>query len=304
MENDLYTTFTGQGEGILRKALRGVSIMALGKLLTVVIVFFTTVSVQAADGLPRYTFGIVPQQSSSDLVRTWAPILSYLGDKTGVVFDFATAKDIPTFEQQAVKGEYDFVYLSPYTYTVVHRAAAGYEAFAKERDKKLKGIIVVRRDSPYKTMRDLNNTTLAFPAAAAFAATIIPQTYFESEGIKIESKYVSSHESVYLAVAKGIYPAGGGVVRTFDTMPAATRDQLRVLWTTPGYTPHPFAAHGRVPKAVIERLRAAMVAMNQDPQGKLLLDRIAFLKGISAANDAEYNDTRALKITISDHLIK
>lgn len=278
--------------------------MELGKLLSVVIVFFTTISAQAAEGLPRYTFGIVPQQSSSELVRAWAPILNYLGDKTGIVFDFATAKDIPTFEQRAVKGEYDFIYVNPYIYTVIHRAAAGYEAFAKERDKKLKGIIVVRRDSPYKTLRDLNNATLAFPDAASFAATVIPQAYFASEGIKIESKYVSYHESVYLAVAKGIYPAGGGVVRTFDTMPAATRDQLRVLWTTPGYTPHPFAAHGKVPKAVVERLRAAMVAMDQDPQGKLLLDRIAFLKGISAVNDAEYNDTRALKITGSDHLIK
>lgn len=286
------------------KALREYGIMALGKLLYVVIVFFTTVSVQAADGRPRYTFGIVPQQSSGELVRAWVPILNYLGDKSGVVFDFATAKDIPAFGQRAVKGEYDFVYLDPYLYTVVHRAAAGYKAFAKERDKKLKGIIVVRRDSPYQTLRDLNDATLAFPAAAAFAATVLPRAHFESEGIKIESRYVTSHESVYLAVAKGVYPAGGGAVRTFDTMPAATRDQLRVLWTTPGYTPHPFAAHRRVPKAVVERLQAAMVAMDQDPRGKLLLGKIAFSNGISAAHDAEYNDTRALKITILDHLIK
>ena len=278
--------------------------MALGKLLYVVIVFFTTLSAQAADGIQRYTFGIVPQQSSGELARAWVPILGYLSGKTGVVFDFATAKDIPTFEERAVKGEYDFVYLNPYIYTVAHRAAAGYEAFAKERDKKLKGIIVVRRDSPYKTLRDLNNATLAFPSSSSFAATVIPQAHFESEGIKIESKYVSSHESAYLAVAKGIYPAGAGVVRTFDTMPVATRDQLRILWTTPGYSPHPFAAHSRVPKALVERLRAAMVAMDQDPQGKLLLDKIAFFKGISAAHDADYSDTRALKITISEQLIK
>lgn len=259
---------------------------------------------QAADPPPRYTFGIVPQQSSSELVRAWAPILNYLGTKTGVSFVFATAKDIPTFEQRAVKGEYDFVYLSPYTYTVLHRAAPRYEAFAKERDNKLKGIIVVRRDSPYKALRDLSTSTLAFPAATAIAATVIPQAHFESEGIKIHPKYVSSHESVYLTVAKGVYPAGGGVVRTFDTMPAAIRDQLRVLWTTPGYTPHPFAVHGRVPKALVERLRAAMVAMQDDPEGKPLLNRIAFANGIGPATDAEYNDIRALKITISDHLLK
>lgn len=144
-----------------------------------------TSQAQSGSQPPRYTFGIVPQQSSSELVRAWAPILSYLGNKTGVTFVFATAKDIPAFEQRAVKGEYDFIYLSPYTYTVLHRAAGGYEAFAKERDKKLKGIIVVRRDSPYKTLRDLNNATLAFPAETAIAATVIPQAHFKSEGIKI-----------------------------------------------------------------------------------------------------------------------
>lgn len=262
------------------------------------------VQAQSGNQTPRYTFGIVPQQSSSELVRAWAPILRYLGAKIGVTFVFATAKDIPTFEQRAVKGEYDFVYLSPYTYTVLHRAGPRYEAFAKERDKKLKGIIVVRRDSPYKTLSDLNTSTLAFPAATAIAATVIPQAHFKSEGIKIHPKYVSSHESVYLTVAKGVYPAGGGVVRTFDTMPAETRDQLRILWTTPGYTPHPFAAHSRIPKGIVVRLRTAMLAMHEDPEGKPLLDRIAFVNGIGAATDAEYDDIRALKITISDHLLK
>lgn len=282
--------------------------MAFVKIRSVCLVtlslFTLTARGESGSQPARYSFGIVPQQSSSELVRAWAPTLGYLGKKTGVTLDFATAKDIPTFEQRAVKGDYDFVYLSPYTYTVMHRSAGAFEAFAKERDKKLKGIIVVRRDSPYKTLRDLNHTTLAFPAATAIAATVIPQAHFQSEGIKVQSKYVSSHESVYLTVAKGVYPAGGGVVRTLDTMPTATRDQLRILWTTPGYTPHPFAVHARVPKALVTRLQAAMAAMHEDPEGKLLLDRIAFTNGIGPATDAEYNDIRALKITISDHLLK
>lgn len=68
---------------------------------------------------------------------------------------FETAKDIPTFEQRLAKGAYDFAYMSPYTYTVLHRSRAGYTAFAKEKDKKLTGIIVVRRDSEYQDIKDL-----------------------------------------------------------------------------------------------------------------------------------------------------
>lgn len=47
---------------------------------------------QSGNQPPRYTFGIVPQQSSSELVRAWASILGYLGKKTGVTLDFDTAK--------------------------------------------------------------------------------------------------------------------------------------------------------------------------------------------------------------------
>lgn len=86
-------------------------------------------------------------------------------------------------------------------------------------------------------------------------------------------------------------------------MAEPVRAQLRVLWTTPSYTPHPFAAHKRVPQAAVQRLREAMVGMNSDPAAKPLLDRLAFV-GIVPAQDAEYNDIRALKLTVSDHLLR
>ena len=260
-------------------------------------------SAQTAAAPPTYTVGIVPQQSSTVLVRAWAPVLKYLSDKTGYRLVFATAKDIPTFEQRLAKGDYDFGYMSPYTYTVLHRSAAGYTAFAKEKDKKLTGIIVVQRRSPFSDLQDLGGKTIAFPAASAIAATLIPRAHFDSRGIPVTPVYVSSHESVYLAVAKGIHPAGGGVMRTFNTLAEPVREKLRVLWTTPSYTPHPFAAHKRVPAAAVQRLRDAMIGMNRDPAAKPLLDRLAFL-GIVPADDAEYDDIRALKLTVSDHLLE
>lgn len=256
-----------------------------------------------APDAPRYTFGFVPQQSSTELVRAWAPILAYLSAKTGYRLVVETARDIPTFEERLAGGAYDFAYISPYTYTVVHRGPAAYTAFAKEKDRKLTGIVVVRQDSPYGDLKQLAGKTVAFPSTMAIAASIIPRAHFESRGIPVTPVYVSSHESVYLAVAKGLHPAGGGVRRTFDTLAEPVRGQLRILWTTPGYTPHPFAAHRRVPGPVVQRLRDAMIGMSGDPSAKLLLDRVA-IAGFAAATDAEYDDIRALKVTGSEHLLK
>ena len=275
--------------------------LLLAKLLYVVVflaaITTTHALAETSAGPKRYTFGIGPQQSAAESVRIWAPVLTYLSEKTGYVFDFATAKDSAIFVQRAAQGEYDFIYINPNSYAVLPSSASGYKAFAKERDTKLKGIIVVRRDSSYQTLSDLKNTTLAFPSAAAFAATLIPLAHFAKEGIKVEAKFVSSHESVYLAIAKGIYPGGGGVIRTFDALSPSTRDQLRILWTSPGYAPHPFAAHSRVPNAVVEQVRDVLINMDKDPAAKPLLGQLA-IKGMTVASDAEYDAIRALKLPI------
>ena len=206
---------------------------------------------------------------------------------------FATTRNIPSFEKRLASGKYDFAYMNPYHYTQFH-AVSGYEAFAKAKKKRLKGILVVRRDSAYRSMDDLDGQVLAFPSNA-FAAMLVPRAAFNEAGIDVSSKYVSSHDSVYRNVAKGRYPAGGGVMRTFKNASPEFRDQLKILWTSDGYTPHAFASHPRVPSAVVQRLKAAMLAMEKDPVGRKLLKTLR-LKGIELGQDQEWNDVRALKI--------
>ncbi|HEU0203401.1 MAG TPA: phosphate/phosphite/phosphonate ABC transporter substrate-binding protein [Burkholderiaceae bacterium] len=247
------------------------------------------------------TVGVVPQQSAIALARAWTPVLSYLSERTGHTLRFATAMDIPTFEQRLAAGDYDLAYMNPYHYTVFQRAP-GYRLIARDR-RKLQGIVVVRKDSPVRTITQLKGDTLAFPGPAAFAATLIPQAALKQMGVFVTPQYVSSHDSVYLAVARGLFVAGGGIGRTFDNMSPSIRDGLRILWTTPRFTPHAFAAHPQVPGPAIERVRAAMLQMAQDPRGADLLQALGF-EGIVAAYDADYDDIRRLNIQSLEHLIR
>ncbi len=209
---------------------------------------------------PTYTFGVVPQQSGSKLSRLWSPILQYLENETGYHLRFATTRNIPTFEKRLSTGKYDIAYMNPYHYTE-HHDITGYNAFAKAKDKRLKGILVVHKDSTLKSLEDLEDQELAFPSNA-FAATLVPRAHFNQLGTDVTPKYVSSHDSVYRNVAKGRYPAGGGVMRTFKNASPEIRDQLRVLWKSDGYTPHAFAAHPRVPPEAVEKIQQAMLKMS------------------------------------------
>ena len=253
-------------------------------------------SSRAAEQVPEFTFGIVPQQSATMLARLWGPILLYLGEKSATSLRFHTAPDIPTFEKRVRAGDYAFAYMNPYHFTEFNKAP-GYQAIAKAKGRLIHGIIVVRADSPVMKLEDLDGMTLAFPAPAAFAATVLPQSWLRKEGIRFTPAYVSSHDSVYLGVAKGIFPAGGGIVRTLKNVALDVASQLRVLWTTPGYTPHAFAVHPAIDATTRERVAQAMYEMADDPQGRKLLATIK-LNGLERARNEDWDDVRALNILL------
>lgn len=269
-------------------------ILKFGALLAFLLGAFIP-QTRAAD---YYTFAIVPQQAASELAETWSPVLAWLSQKSGVQLRFATSPDIPQFEQRVAEGRYDFAYMNPYHFVEFNKAP-GYNALARAKGNRIKGIVVVHKDSPIKDLKDLNGKTLVFPAPAAFAASILPRAELRRQGIDFTPKFVSSHDSVYLNVAKGLFPAGGGIQRTLNLTDEATQSNLRVLWTTPTFTSHAIASHPRISADVRARLWQAMEAMSNDPQGLVLLEKIGF-KGFESGANRDWDDIRRLNIRRSD----
>ncbi|GAA0699913.1 phosphate/phosphite/phosphonate ABC transporter substrate-binding protein [Marinobacterium maritimum] len=275
------------------------------RLLAVILLFFLvfpTAGLQAADGRPVLRVGIVPQQSAARLAELWTPILAYLSRQSGYQLDFETAPDIPAFERRLAEGQYDLAYMNPYHYTVFHQQP-GYAAIARQKGARIHGLLVVRRDSPIMSLQELQGHTLAFPSPAAFAASILPRGELKQLGIQFTPRYVSSHDSVYLGVAQGLFPAGGGIDRTLSNLPESLRGQLRILWRTHGFTPHAFAVHPRLSAATKARLQQALIDMDITESGRSLLSTIRF-SGIEAATDSDWDDVRALDIQLLLPLIE
>jgi len=244
----------------------------------------------------QLTFGIVPQQSASKLAKLWSPIIEEISQQSGLRIHFATAPDIPTFEKRLAEGSYDIAYMNPYHYTVFHQKV-GYLALAKARGKHIKGIIVVAKNNHINALIDLDDSILAFPAPAAFAASILTRADLSKNKVNFTPKYVSSHDSVYRAVAKGLYPAGGGIVRTFNNVDPEIRNQLEVLWTTRGYTPHAIAVHPRIKPADVRKIQQVLLKMGEQVTGKKLLNNIK-IKSFEGAEDSDWNDVRDLKLNL------
>jgi phosphonate transport system substrate-binding protein len=241
------------------------------------------------------SFGIVPQQSASNLARNWVPLMEYLTKRTGITITFDTTADIPAFEKALSEGKYDLAYMNPYHY-VIYSNAPGYTAFCRAKGKKIKGILVVHKDSHIQNMQELAGNDIAFPSPFSFAATMLPQAYFASQNIQINPVYVKSHDSVYRNIASKRIIAGGGVMRTFDAIDNSISDNLRILWTSDGYTPHAFASHPRVSSEITNAITNAFLELTEE-NGKTLLDNIN-INGFERAHNGDWDDVRNLKLNL------
>ncbi|MBU3003344.1 phosphate/phosphite/phosphonate ABC transporter substrate-binding protein [Paraglaciecola arctica] len=248
------------------------------------------------------TFAIVPQQSAERLAVLWTPILQFISQQSALDIVFVTAKDIPTFEERLKLGQYDIAYMNPYHY-VVFNESAGYNALAKQIDKSIKGVIVAKKGSNIKSIHDLAGQRLAFPAPAAFAATILPQAELHKLGITYTPTYVSSHDSVYLNVSRGFFPAGGGIQRTLNNMPVETQSMITTIWQSAEYTPHAIATHPTLDVQTREKILAALLNMSNTEEGVKLLKNINF-NGFESAADKDWDDVRALHIKTSMSVTK
>jgi len=254
---------------------------------------------QQFDGSVPVVFGVVPQQSPARLAKLWSPFLNELSRSLGRQVRFATAADIPTFEERLGTGLYDIAYVNPAQY-VRHHRGSDYHALARVGAHQLQGIIVVAKDFPGSTLSDLDRAEVAFPAPTAFGASILTQSDLIDANVRFEPRYVKSHDSVFRSVALGLIAAGGGVPRTLARMPDHVIADLRVLHKTRKVSPHAFTAHARIPLSQRVKIANALTEIHKTSDGAVAAKLLGF-KPIIHASDADWNDVRDLLSTLEEH---
>jgi len=244
----------------------------------------------------RYTLSVVPQFPAVEIHRSWSPVAERLQRETGLRLELKTHAGIPAFEEDFLQGRSDFAYMNPY-HAVMARRAQGYVPLVRDGSRQLAGILLVRQDSPYKSVKDLDGSELAFPAPNAFGASLYMRALLsEEERIRFRPNYVSTHTNVMRHVLLGQAAAGGAVGATFAKEPPEVRGLLRVLYETPGVEPHPLAAHPRVPAKDREAVVAALLQLGQDAAAAPMLQAIQMPRPVRADYGRDYRPLERLKL--------
>lgn len=242
-----------------------------------------------------YTFDVVPQFPAAKIYTTWSPLLQRIGQEAGLCFELRVSASIPEFEQRFLKGESDFTFLNPY-HAVLAYQKKKYQPLLADTQDLLTGILVVRSDNPIKNLNDLKGKNVSFPAPNSFAASLLIRAELAKQKIDVNPVFVKTHSNVYRSVINKDALAGGGVNNTLDNEAPEVRQQLRVLYETPAYTPHPIATHPSVTSEVRERFLKAMVKLSQDEDGQKLLDGINLNKPQAVSYAKHYKVLESLQL--------
>lgn len=238
---------------------------------------------------------VVPQLTPGVMQGNWAPLLEQLGRQTGLCFELRIASTIPAFENALLSGQPDFAFVNPY-HAVMARKTHGYLPLVVDSQEKLSGLLMVRADSRIQSIRELDGKTIAFPAPNAFAASLLLRSQLSQQGIRIQPQYVKTHANAYRAVILGDVVAGGGVNNTLKRESAGVREQLRVLYETPGYAPHPFVANPRVAAQLRETVIIAFLKLRDSDSGIRMLDAIQIPSPVRADYARDFAPLESLQI--------
>jgi phosphonate transport system substrate-binding protein len=246
------------------------------------------------DSTKVWRLAVVPQLTPLEMSRFWSSIVQALG-AAGVQCELVVYPSIAEFEPEFLTGKADFVFLNPY-HMVMAKRAHRYEPLLHDT-RPLEGVLVVKNDGPVKKIEQLKDHRISFPAPNAFAASLYIRSVLEREHhLAYETRYALNHRNAIRQILTGDSSAAGVVKTTLEKESPEIQQSLRVLYTTPALSPHPLAAHPRVPLAVRKAVVDALLALAQNPETKPLMAGIQMPNPVPAIYATDYAPLERFRI--------
>jgi phosphonate transport system substrate-binding protein len=110
----------------------------------------------------------------------------------------------------------------------------------------------------------------------------------EKENIHFSAVYAETHSNAMRHVLYGRSDAAGAVVQTLNRQDAEARNNLRILYQSPGMVSHPIVVHPRVSENLHEKITSLMVALGRQKKGSSLLKAISMSMPVRSEYKRDY----------------
>ena len=235
------------------------------------------------------TFGVLNQQSASLTAERWNPILQYVSTTSGVPLQLRMGPTVEDTDAMMGRGELDFVFTNHNFQSEFD--GVGYKVIARWSGEPIRGVIAVPTDSPIRELRQLEGRRVAFPSRDASAAYAVPLLALKRAGVTMQEVLAANQEGALAQLKARRVDAAAVNSRFLGQYEEREQVRFRTIFVSDAYPDLAVIAHPRIPAAVVERVRGALIGMKSDPAAAPVLAR-ARSQGFDPATDREYDGVR------------
>ena len=250
----------------------------------------------AAQQQHTYSFYVLHQRTIALTAQYWNPILTYLTKASGVPLELKLAKTAKEGNAIAEAGKYDFLYTNHFF--TPERDRLGYKVIARPAGPGIRSQIVVPVDSPIQSLQDLSGKEVGFVSQDGFTGYWLPMDALLRAKVDIKVVFTGNQEASSAQLRVNKIAAAGVNSSVMARYGRRESFEYRALWTSEIYQDLCIMANPKTPADKVAAVRAALINMAKDPEGRRVLEAGADLLksngelGFVAADNRDYDNYR------------
>lgn len=266
---------------------------------------------------PTLTLGVITSENEADRIVRYQPVMDYFKKTLGVEIKWRSATDYAGIIEGVKAGKIEIARFGPASYAQAWIVTKGeVDPLVGELDKEgnfgFQSVVVVKKDSPYKTLEDLKGKRFGFADPNSTSGFAAPNFFLRESGVDAEkffgtTAFSGSHENSIIALLNDTFDGVATHYRTDDDnnmvrmakkgmIPA---DTWRVIWKSPVLPSSPWAMSTKLPAEMRKDVKQVLLRMKDDaPEAwKALTDGKA-----SGYRDVTHQDYEPIVRMIQDNL--
>jgi len=244
----------------------------------------------------RLIFAVHPYLPATEIIERFTPLVKYLGRELGEPVEIEISGDYQDHITKIGKDNVDIAYMGPASYVKMTDKYGRKPLLARQQNNSsptFHGVIIVRKDSPVHSLRDLAGKRFSFGDPESTMSHLVPRYMLWKEGITLDnlggSAFLENHHNVALGVLSGDFDAGAVKEEVFHEY---EKRGLRELARTPEISDHVFVATHRLLPGKVQKLRAALYSLKEKEEGRHIMNSIKPSMSLVPAKDGDYDNLR------------
>ncbi|HED16368.1 MAG TPA: phosphate/phosphite/phosphonate ABC transporter substrate-binding protein [Gammaproteobacteria bacterium] len=236
---------------------------------------------------------VLPDQSESQLHSKYQPLQDYIKSRTGLNSTLLIPASYKELLQWFDDKHIDMALFGGVTYVKAHLQSNAIPLVIRDVDGRFRSIAIVSANNPASSLQDIKGASLAFGSRLSTSGHLMPRYFLRQNNIIPEeffSKilYSGAHDVTAEWVRDGKVEAGlthSGIANEMFLDGRLGKDKVKVIWKSPPFADYVWAVQQDISKQQRTMIRDTFLYMNQNDEGKLLLQSLGANYYIPAGND-------------------